>query len=122
MSPYTKNFTQTYSLPISLRRKRIFSLVIFKKPLVFNIVLISLILFFIIFQLILVNKMAIYSFKTKELEEKKIKLKQETKNLELEKIRIESLESIQAGLKNLNLVKTENLEYLKSVSGAVATK
>lgn len=122
MSPYAKNFTKINSLPFSLKKNKIFSFGILKNTFVLNILFISLLLFFIIFQFILVNRLAIYSFKIKELEEKKRILEQDKKNLELETIKIESAQSVRDYFKNLNLVQTEKLEYLKPIGGTIAGK
>lgn len=122
MSPYAKNFTKINSLPFSLKKNKIFSFGILKNTFVLNILFISLLLFFIIFQFILVNRLAIYSFKIKELEEKKRILEQDKKNLELETIKIESAQSARDYFKNLNLVQIEKLEYLKPIGGTIAGK
>ncbi|MCX7779070.1 MAG: hypothetical protein N2259_02395 [Patescibacteria group bacterium] len=122
MSPYAKNFIQTHSLPLSVKENKFFSLKVFKKPFVLNVVLLSFILLLIIFQFILVNRMVVYSFKRNELEEEKRMLEQEKRNLELEIIKIKSTEGTKDSFKNFNLVQVEEIEYLKPISGTMAEK
>ena len=120
MSPYAKNFTLIHRSP-SLSRKSI-SFGIFKKPLILNIILIIFISFLLIFYLIEVNQIITFSFKLKELEKKKEELKEINKNLELEKIKLESLNNTQNYLNSLGLIKIEKVEYIKSLTSATLTK
>lgn len=120
MSPYTKNYSLD-QLSIYLRRKNTFPL-IFKKPLILNLILLSLIFVLLIFYLIQINQIITFGFKLNELEKRKEELEKINKSLQLEKIKLESLGNLQEDLTSFNFVKTEKVEYLKQITGGSLTQ
>ena len=119
MSPYTKNFTLNSK---SLYFPKNGFVKVLRNPVVLNVILTILVLIFLLLYLLEVNQLIVFSFKLKELRERKERLGEINKNLELKKLKHESLNNTQSYLNSLGLVKTEKVDYVKDISSATLTK
>lgn len=107
--------------PILLERKNAVSIV-FKKPLTLNIILLVAIFGILILYIVEINQIIGFGFRLNELEQKSDEIKKTNKVLELEKIKLESLNHAENELSSLNLIKTEKIEYLKPIGGVALTQ
>lgn len=120
MSPLTKNLNPTYN-PLLLERKN-YAQVLVQKPLTLNIILLVAIFVVLIFYVIEINQIITFGFKLNELEQKQEEMKKINKTLELEKIKLESLNNTENELTSLDLVKIDKVEYLRPLSGVALTQ
>lgn len=120
MSSLARKLNPTYN-PVLLERKNSTN-VLFKKPLTLNIILLAAIFIVLIFHIVEINQLIAFGFKLNELEQKKEEIRKINKTLELEKIKLESLNHTENELTLLDLVKIDKVEYLKPLGGVALTQ
>lgn len=115
MTPFVKTFHHTHypQNGLNLYKKRGKLFIFLKRTAVLNTILLVLIIFSTILYLFQINKLTVYGFKIKELENKKNDLNQSFQELELKKLRLESINNLQNDFRKIGLVKTETVEYLR---------
>ncbi len=119
MSPYIKNFSLNRHNSLFLSKKNVAGFVL-KNPFILNIILLGLIFITLILYLIQMNQIVSLGFKLNELEKKKDELEKINKSLLLEKIKLESSETIQKNL--TSFIKTEKVDYLRPLFETAVSK
>lgn len=94
----------------------------FKKILKLNIILLIFICLILFFYLIQINQIIALGLKIDELEKNRDNLQKTNKDLEIEKIKLESLSNAQNQISSLDFIKADNAEYLRPVAGLTLTR
>ncbi|MBS4014450.1 MAG: hypothetical protein KGZ97_11965 [Bacteroidetes bacterium] len=93
-----------------------------KKIFKLNIVILIFIFLVLFFYLIEINQVITFGLRINELEKSKNNLQKINKELEIEKIKLESLSNAQNQILTLGFVKVDNLEYLRPMAGLTLTR
>lgn len=94
----------------------------FKAKPFFNIIIGSLILVILFCYLLEMNQLVVLGFRVDELERQREELKKTNKNLEMEKMKLESLSGTSNEVADLNFIKVEKIDYLRPIAGLALTK
>lgn len=94
----------------------------FKTSHILNAVILGLVVVISAFYLIEMNQIVALGFKVDELERNREELKKTNKNLEMEKMNLESLSNSEKELSALNFVRTDKVDYVRPVAGLALTK
>lgn len=94
----------------------------FKTKPIFNIIIGSLILVILFCYLLEMNQLVVLGFRVDELERQREELEKTNKNLEMEKMKLESLSGSSNEVANLNFIKVEKIDYLRPMAGLALTK
>jgi hypothetical protein len=106
---------------ISIEKKKI-NILNFKTKPIINLVILGLLLVILVFYLVEINQIVTLGFKVDEMEKSRDDLKKTNKNLEMEKMQLESLNDANQELSALNFVKIDKIDYLRPMAGSTLTK